>query len=373
MPKFAVVRCRPERPETVGQQSRHARGDDAPYRRREDAPEERCLAMHRVPGKKPRLVLLKRHERHPALDYKQLFENHKRRTGAQEWGKAPPMRHLLVGVSPELLGDAARNPKSPAVRKLITAACAWADKTLGGGRPCVFGARYDLDERGSAVVDVLVAPVRMKRTGIRKDGSQPDPKPKLLPAKAMRELAQAHGVAKSHSALQTSWWEYAREHLYPDIQRGIPKQVTGREHLSPEAYGEAADEARTHAEHNRQQMQAIADARQRWRREHAAEVRKFRERAKAVKAEAQANAELREALAKERKTLREAGHMLDACIEADLEPEATRDALFAIRQGIPLPPAAEVLMQHHKERRAIQRRKLRVVEGGDRGRGGRGG
>ena len=43
----------------------------------------------------------------------------------------------------------------------------------------------------------------------------------------------------SYSALQDSWHEYARRRLSPDIERGLPKAETGREHLSPEDYGVA--------------------------------------------------------------------------------------------------------------------------------------
>ena len=124
----------------------------------------------------------------------------------------------------------------------------WAQSELGG----VFGVRMDFDEMGGAVVDVLVAPIREQgRKGERRDF--------VAVNQSLTELKRKHGQKLSYPALQDSWFEWARRHLSPEIERGKPVGETQRQHLSPEGYAAALDPA---VEARRQQaIEAEARAR----------------------------------------------------------------------------------------------------------------
>ena len=109
MTSYAYVRTRQLPFASLGNATRHARGD---ARRRDDADDTRA-------------VVAKRSADHPANDYVALYKAHKRRHGASEYGKYAPVRHLLVGVSPTALGGDGHDPQSTAVRRLLTAAREW--------------------------------------------------------------------------------------------------------------------------------------------------------------------------------------------------------------------------------------------------------
>jgi hypothetical protein len=97
----------------------------------------------------------------------------------------------------------------------------------------VFGARLDLDEKGGAVVDLMIAPVRDSRG-----------KPVISTQKALTELKGAAGERNEYAALQTSWADWCRDTLDTEIVRGTRKEITARQHMSPETYGAVMDKAR---------------------------------------------------------------------------------------------------------------------------------
>lgn len=123
------------------------------------------------------------------------------------------------------------NPQNPHNRQLFDQAKAWAESWGGAGS--VIATRLDLDEKGGAVVDVLVSPIRESRG-----------KPVISTNKALHELKEATGERNEYSALQTSWAEWCQTHLDRDILRGTRKELTQRQHLSPETYGAVMDKAR---------------------------------------------------------------------------------------------------------------------------------
>lgn len=125
------------------------------------------------------------------------------------------------------LHDAA-NPHN---QQLSDQAKAWAESWAGEG--AVFGARLDLDEKGGAVVDLMISPVRASRG-----------KPVISTQKALTELKEAAGERNEYAALQTSWADWARDHLDAEIVRGTRKEITARQHMSPETYGAVMDKAR---------------------------------------------------------------------------------------------------------------------------------
>ena len=166
-------------------------------------------------------------------DYLAAFKAHKAELGAGERKNAPIAMQALCVVSPEWVQQAGdlhdrANPRNVA---LFEQAKAWAESWAGKG--AVFGVRLDLDEKGGAVVDLMIAPVRDSRG-----------KPIISTQKPLNELKAATGERNEYAALQTSWAEWCQEHLDHAITRGLRRDLTAREHLSPETYGAVLDKAR---------------------------------------------------------------------------------------------------------------------------------
>lgn len=176
-------------------------------------------------------------------DYAAAFKAHKNAHGIKTERKGAALGlHLLVGVSPEWLAEKGdpRDLSNPRVRELIDHARLWAESWMGSD--AVWAVRYDTDEAGAGVVDILASPVRENRAGKAKTG-----KPSISVNKALKELQEAHGERTSYAAMQTSWADYSRVHLDPALQRGQPE--SGRRHLTPEQFKArlAAEEATEHA------------------------------------------------------------------------------------------------------------------------------
>jgi hypothetical protein len=166
-------------------------------------------------------------------DYLAAYKAHKTELGAGERKGAPICLQAICVVSPEWVEKAGNlhDPDNPHNRQLFDQAKAWGESW--GGKGSVFATRLDLDERGGAVVDVLVSPVRESRG-----------KPVISTNKALRELKEATGERNEYAALQTSWAEWCQAHLDHEIVRGTRKELTQRQHLSPETYGAVMDKAR---------------------------------------------------------------------------------------------------------------------------------
>ena len=166
-------------------------------------------------------------------DYLAAFKAHKSELGAGERKGAPLCLQAICVVSPEWVEKAGNlhDPDNPHNRQLFDQAKAWAEDW--GGPGSVVATRLDLDEKGGAVVDVLVSPIRESRG-----------KPVISTNKALRELKEATGERNEYAALQTSWADWCQKHLDREIVRGTRKELTQRQHLSPETYGAVMDTAR---------------------------------------------------------------------------------------------------------------------------------
>ena len=160
----------------------------------------------------------------PGLNIVQSFDDWLDENDYPEpWGSGPVAWHLLAILPPLWLaqGGDPRDPNNPLVRAFFREAHAWAQHEIGG----VFAARYDLDEAGSGVVDLFAAPVQTFRG-----------KPRLMPVRASKQMAQRVRVPggktpMTYAAFQTSWANWAQEHLDPLLQRGRPKKETQAEHV----------------------------------------------------------------------------------------------------------------------------------------------
>jgi hypothetical protein len=166
-------------------------------------------------------------------DYLAAFRAHKAELKAGERKGAPIALQALCVVSPEWVEKAGdlHDPDNPHNRRLFDEAKAWAESWAGEGS--VFGSRLDLDEKGGAVVDLMIAPVRTSRG-----------KPVISTNKAMGEVKALTGERNEYAALQTSWADWCRDTLDAEIVRGTRKEITRRQHLSPETYGAVMDKAR---------------------------------------------------------------------------------------------------------------------------------
>ena len=166
-------------------------------------------------------------------DYLAAFKAHKAEMGAGERKNAPLCMQALCVVSPEWVEKAGdlHDADNPHNQQLFDQAKAWAESWAGDG--AVFGARLDLDEKGGAVVDLMISPVRESRG-----------KPVISTQKALTELKGIAGERNEYAALQTSWADWCQQHLDRDIVRGTRKEITAREHMSPETYGAVMDKAR---------------------------------------------------------------------------------------------------------------------------------
>ena len=183
-------------------------------------------------------------------DYLAAFKAHKAELKAGERKGAPLCLQAICVVSPEWVEQAGglHDADNPRNSQLFDQAKAWAESWGGAGS--VVATRLDLDEKGGAVVDVLVSPIRESRG-----------KPVISTNKALGELKVATGERNEYAALQTSWAEWCQAHLDRDIVRGTRKELTQRQHLSPETYGAVMDKAREAvqrpAESLREALQAV--------------------------------------------------------------------------------------------------------------------
>lgn len=166
-------------------------------------------------------------------DYAAAYKAHKKAMGITTERKGAAIgQHLLVGVSPEWLAETGdpRDLNNPRVRALIEDAKEWAESWMGQG--AVWAVRYDTDEKGAGIVDILASPVR---TAHHKSGKS---KPSISVRKANAELAEKWGRPNAFQAMQDDWAAHAQSALDKRLLRGVPKAETKREHLSPEDYAD---------------------------------------------------------------------------------------------------------------------------------------
>lgn len=177
------------------------------------------------------------------LDYVEAFKAHKRKMGAGERKGADLGMEFKVIVSPDWLAETGdpRDRKNPRIKQLMVEAALWAESWGGAG--AVWAARYDTDEKGAGVVDLFMSPVREQK---HKNGTS---KAVISCRKAKEELLAAERaldptLKNSGAAMQSSWARWCQQKLDPRIERGVSKELTGRNHIHADVYAKTAEEAR---------------------------------------------------------------------------------------------------------------------------------
>ena len=169
-------------------------------------------------------------------DYLAALDHRLKRSGARTRKGSRIGFELQVGVSPawiEELGGL-HDIDGPAWTErtvpLIQAATTWGQQQFGP--EAIIAARYDRDELGGGVVDLVVVPVHDSKPG-RATTSHPI----VSTNKALEQIGGGKGKGYlAFRALQDSWAAYAQQHLDPRIQRGAPVEETGRQYVPPAAY-----------------------------------------------------------------------------------------------------------------------------------------
>lgn len=201
-------------------------------------------------------------------DYSKAYRKHKKQMGVKSERKNAALGvHTLVCVSPEWLEETGdpRDLANIRVQQLIAEAKLWAESWMGEG--AVWAVRYDTDEAGSGIVDILASPIRTEH---HKSGSS---KLSISVRKANNELAGKHGVSNGWTAQQTDWAKWAQNNLDNRLKRGKPKKETGREHVPPDLYKEMAEQARQEAVKDAETIiQAEIDQRWALHEEHRSEA-----------------------------------------------------------------------------------------------------
>lgn len=221
------------------------------------------------------------------LDLVAAFKARKKQSGASEYGKAAIGLHAVLVVSPELVRERAdpHDPQNPINQKLFEQGKCWAELEFGSGS--VIGARLDMDEAGSGVLDLIIVPVATARMNKNRE------KKIISVNKALDKIADKYGVKKSFEALQDSWSAHAKKHIDKRLKRGRPKQETGRRHIHADVFREAAQEIAEERRRTKYDMQELdrkrlrlVDEKERAQRQADAIIEKAKADAEKIRAEA---------------------------------------------------------------------------------------
>ena len=169
-------------------------------------------------------------------DYLAAYDHRVARSGAKPRKGSPLGFQMQVGISPAWIEEKGglHDIDGPAWTErtvpLIQGATAWGQQQFGEG--AVVAARYDRDEVGGGVVDLIVIPVHDSTPGTATVAH-----PIVSTNKELEKIGGGRGKGRlAFSVLQDSWAEYAQLHLDPRIQRGASAKETGRQYVAPAAY-----------------------------------------------------------------------------------------------------------------------------------------
>lgn len=286
-------------------------------------------------------------------DYAKAYREHKKQMGVKTERKNAALGvHTLVGVSPEWLEETGdpRSLKNPRVQQLIQEARKWAESWMGEG--AVWAVRYDTDEAGSGIVDILASPIR---TAKHKSGSS---KPSISVRKANTELAEKYDLKNGWAAQQTDWANWAQLNLDHQLQRGKPRKETKREHIPPDLFKELYENALQEALRGAEgAIKAEIEARwlehEEWRLEALSEAHEAAEKRFRGRIDEMVDEQASERLQKAEKTAAEARSREKAMKRA-------LEALWAILRRVLSKGDLEVIRQTHREELAKPRKPFQL-------------
>lgn len=172
------------------------------------------------------------------LSIVEAFKARKRDAGASERKGASLALHLILGVSPEWIAEAGdvHDPQNPRNRALFDSAKHFMEEKFGKGS--VIHTRMDMDEAGSAVVDVIVVPVvEYQQRGKTK-----------RQVSANSGLEAAFGRGRNYRRIQDKWAEHCKKTLDARIERGQHREETQRDHVHHSVYRPMMERAAVEAQ-----------------------------------------------------------------------------------------------------------------------------
>lgn len=333
---------------TLRQMDRHGRGQGttARERRRPDAT-HRALAYSWRDGRLHLRGGLDGGRSGAGFDVVGAYRRFKDARGLSEWPRSGTAftQHAILGVPASWVAEIGdpNDPRNPRVIGLLKAAVKWGNEEYGGDvGESVYAARYDLDEMGSAKVDLFLAPARTGRGGKRW----------ISVRSADRALPKRIVDGKPESdreALHTRWAFVANRELGTNFGRGEYVARTGgkRRHVeSPEIFGARRDAEREAALDDRE---AAMDKRE----------DQIDDRHRDVEAKAVENTRTHIALGVRRRALDEEAAELDQVADAIEGVAEAADGLrgYASESALhPLNAAAAQLVTTARVRRRRRRR-----------------
>lgn len=160
-------------------------------------------------------------------DVMTAYKRHKARLAIGETKNGGVGLHVMTIISERHFVQAGNihDPENPRLKQFFEESIAWAENTFGAGS--VYMARLDLDEKGTGVVDMFLAPHRI-------DGRSKNKK--VCGSKVLVEIARKANLKMSYTALQTSWATWSQSRIDPTILRGRPVEETGAKYLPVDTY-----------------------------------------------------------------------------------------------------------------------------------------
>ena len=137
---------------------------------------------------------------------------------------------------------------------MIDAAIEWVNTEMDCD--ATFAARFDLDEKGTAVVDVFASPFREYKIGNQKQARN-----WICWEKCQKESRRRNHAAQSFSGFQDTWAKAISEATGVQFDRGVKKTTKGKDYLPPQEFKRAKAIEMAAAEKNfRESEEAFAAA-----------------------------------------------------------------------------------------------------------------
>lgn len=172
------------------------------------------------------------------LAIRDAYKARKKDTGASERKGVAVAVHMLLGVSPDWIAAAGdvHDPHNPRNKELFDSAKSFMEERFGPGS--VIHVRLDVDEAGSGIVDVIAVPV----TTYTQRGKT------KTRVSANAGLEAAFGKGLNYRQMQDAWADHCQQTLDPAIERGKPREETGREHVDHSIYRPMMEKAALEAD-----------------------------------------------------------------------------------------------------------------------------